>query len=301
MPWALIMPAFLLFFGIKTVYPDRKITYKIIYYLPFIIWLLAILVIRVKVIVFGQDIDLPMFYRGLPFWGEIVSAIYNLGVIVYLLKCINQVAKEDFSIMKIKPQLKWFKHVLLVLLVGTLLWLFSEIAFLYEDENFYFYPLWIFVSVIIYWLGHIGIYKYGIAEERKKVRQKTKTKRISTKTFAKTEGKKASEFKELLANEKLYLDATLTLEKVATRLEISPGYLSKIINEELKVNFKEHVNALRVEQAKSYLVDKDFANYTLVSIGLESGFNSKSAFHASFKKITGDTPSSFRKNHLKVS
>jgi len=105
----------------------------------------------------------------------------------------------------------------------------------------------------------------------------------------------------LLVNEKLYLDATLTLDKVANRLNISPGYLSKIINEELKVNFKEYVNSLRVEQAKLYLIDDDFANYTLVSIGLESGFNSKSAFHSSFKKITGDTPSSYRKNYLNVS
>jgi len=143
MPWALIMPTFLLFFGIKTIYPDRKIKNKLVYYTPFIIWLLAILVIRIQVIVFKQDIDLPMFYRGLPFWGEIVSAVYNFGVIIYLLKCIKKVAQEDFSVLKIKPQLKWFKHVLLVLFLGTFLWLFSEIAFLYEDENFYFYPLYL--------------------------------------------------------------------------------------------------------------------------------------------------------------
>jgi len=56
---------------------------------------------------------------------------------------------------------------------------------------------------------------------------------------------------------------------------------------------------LRVEEAKTYLIDNEFANYTLVAIGLEAGFNSKSAFNSSFKKITGKTPSQFKQRHIK--
>jgi len=55
---------------------------------------------------------------------------------------------------------------------------------------------------------------------------------------------------------------------------------------------------LRVEEAKLYLTDTDFSNYTLVAIGLEAGFNSKSAFNNSFKKITGQTPSQFKQRHI---
>lgn len=90
----------------------------------------------------------------------------------------------------------------------------------------------------------------------------------------------------------------MTLEKTAEALELSQGHLSKIINTELDVSFKDYINALRVEEAKSYLSDGDFSNYTLVAIGLEAGFNSKSAFNASFKKITGQTPSQFKKRQI---
>ena len=37
----------------------------------------------------------------------------------------------------------------------------------------------------------------------------------------------------------------------------------------------------------------DFANYTLVAIGLEAGFNSKTTFNAAFKKVTLQTPSEY--------
>ena len=88
------------------------------------------------------------------------------------------------------------------------------------------------------------------------------------------------------------------MEKTAEALELSQGHLSKIINTELGVGFKDYINALRVEEAKTYLLDKEFSNYTLVAIGLEAGFNSKSAFNSSFKKITGETPSQFKKTHI---
>ena len=49
-----------------------------------------------------------------------------------------------------------------------------------------------------------------------------------------------------------------------------------------------------MEEAKKYLTKPEFSNYTLLAIGLEAGFNSKSAFNASFKKITGLTPSQYK-------
>ena len=52
----------------------------------------------------------------------------------------------------------------------------------------------------------------------------------------------------------------------------------------------ETLNELLVD-----IIDKsDFSTYTIVAIGLECGFNSKSTFYTAFKKFTNVTPSEFK-------
>jgi AraC-like DNA-binding protein len=62
--------------------------------------------------------------------------------------------------------------------------------------------------------------------------------------------------------------------------------------------FSEYINAARVREAQRILTDLDFKNYTIVAIGLECGFNSKSTFYNSFKKVTQESPTDFRKRML---
>jgi AraC-like DNA-binding protein len=153
--------------------------------------------------------------------------------------------------------------------------------------------LWIVFSVVIYLLGHLGIYKFGINEERKKIR----TYAIENKKYSedkKSKNQYIQALENLLINEKQFLDANLTLESVAKELGISTSYLSRIINAELKMSFTEYLNKLRIEQAKLYLNNPSFSNYTILAIGMEAGFNSKSSFFNVFKKITGSTPLAYK-------
>jgi AraC-like DNA-binding protein len=59
-------------------------------------------------------------------------------------------------------------------------------------------------------------------------------------------------------------------------------------------NFASFINNYRVEAVKKMILDSDFENYSLLAIGLESGFTSKTTFYDAFKKATGMTPNSFR-------
>ena len=158
-----------------------------------------------------------------------------------------------------------------------------------------FYPLWIGISILTYWLGYIGIYKFGIIEERKNLKKYSKETKASYSIVEKQKSNHIIAFEHLVIDQKQFLDSDLTLDKIADELKLSKSYLSRIINAELETGFVEYVNTLRVEEAKSYLLNPDFSNYTLESIGIEAGFNSKSAFYSSFKKITGLTPSEFKK------
>jgi len=98
-----------------------------------------------------------------------------------------------------------------------------------------------------------------------------------------------------MATEKPYLDPDLTLPKLATGLEIPSHYLSQVINETFKLNFFDFINQYRVEEVKAKIIDPKFDNFSLLGIAFECGFNSKSAFNRIFKKLTGLTPTQYKK------
>jgi len=98
----------------------------------------------------------------------------------------------------------------------------------------------------------------------------------------------------LMEEEKLYQEAELTLQQVATKLQVPTYQVSQALNEGMKKNFYDVVNNYRVEDAKRLLLDEKSRNYTILSIGFEAGFNSKTTFNTVFKKFTGFTPTEFR-------
>lgn len=97
-----------------------------------------------------------------------------------------------------------------------------------------------------------------------------------------------------MENDKVYRDTELTLQQLAEKLEYSPHQVSQAINEGLRKNFYDLVNGYRVEEAKRLLLDPRSRQYTILSIGQDAGFNSKTTFNTVFKKFTGKTPTSFR-------
>lgn len=99
-----------------------------------------------------------------------------------------------------------------------------------------------------------------------------------------------------MAQHKPYLDPDLTLPKLAEDLQVPPHHLSQVINEMHGSNFFDFINHFRVEDVKLKIQDPNFEHFTLLGIAFESGFNSKSAFNRVFKKISGTTPSAFKKS-----
>jgi AraC-like DNA-binding protein len=99
---------------------------------------------------------------------------------------------------------------------------------------------------------------------------------------------------ELMEVEKYYQEPELTLQDLADKLQVPSYQVSQAINEGLKKNFYDLINGYRIEEAKRLLLDPVNSNYTILSVGFEAGFNSKTTFNTVFKKFTGHTPTEFR-------
>ncbi len=300
-PWGNAIPALLYLYVVSFLDPQRQIARnEKLLFIPFLFSLaISIFYKLIKWLELNEEL-LSGVMLYMETYDELISALFHIIIIVVLLVKIKNYkrAHGDFKYDHIKLHLNWLRNTLIIFLVLIPMWVSLTGLYMLYPGQISFYPLWIAMALLIYWLGHIGIYKYGIVEQRKQIRSKQLIIEKSIQIKGKTKHIIIERLRTFLDDERRFLDADLNLEKTAQALEISQGHLSKIINTELGTGFKDYINSLRVEEAKSYLLDSDFSNYTLVAIGLEAGFNSKSAFNASFKRITGETPSQYKKSHI---
>jgi AraC-like DNA-binding protein len=100
---------------------------------------------------------------------------------------------------------------------------------------------------------------------------------------------------DLMSRVKLYQDPDLHLDGLADSVGISTRSLSALINGHHKQNFYDFVNDYRVRDAQRQLEDPSLKSKTIQKIFEDAGFSSKSTFHTYFKKVTGKTPSEYRK------
>ena len=296
-PYAPLNPVLFYFYVFTSLYPDQKISLsQKRLFIPFVFFLFVSFVFKIGCMLHWDSAVFKRFFWYLFGFHEVFSLVFTvfLGYKSYSLICYYEkqiMGKEKYIV----THFNWLKNTLVIAGILCLFWAYLTYELLIgRQTSFYF--LWIGMSFTIYWLGHIGIYKFGIYEERNSIRALAVNKAYAKITRHKVKSEHISKMEDLMINQKYYLDSDITLERIAKKLEINKSHLSRLISAELHTGFIDYINQLRVEEAKIYLADPEFSNYTLVAIGLESGFNSKSAFNNAFKKHTGITPSEYKKN-----
>ena len=87
------------------------------------------------------------------------------------------------------------------------------------------------------------------------------------------------------------LQRQITVNELAEREGLSPGYFSKLFIKEVGTNVNQFINDAKIRAAENMLRYSDFP---ILDISISLGFSSQSAFSSVFKKITGMTPKIYR-------
>lgn len=297
-PWHwLVLPMFYIYV-LKFLFQERtKFKYRVYLTVPFFIVLsIDIFYLISNISKTGTVKVVSHFEKGVYSYLEFASILFNFIIMYLAYKTIRRFElKSHTDFNQIKPQTKWLKKLIITGIVICIFWLVGICLIVFFDLNksYVFYPMWLGMSFLVYWIGYTGLNKSLKLDELLLLRNERLNK--SKKIKNSFNDNAFISLKKSILNEKLFLSPNLSLKDVSQKLALSEGYVSQLINKHSEYNFNDYINKLRVEEAMSLLSNPNYDNYTIVSVGLECGFNSKSSFYTAFKKFTGKTPASYKK------
>jgi AraC-like DNA-binding protein len=291
----------LLYFSIVYfVKPEKQLTKTdLIHTVPFIIYTL---------IEFAQDIDntslsateLIRINQNVSFLVRDCLPFQTLGYLIAgyaLLKKHKHHLKQVASNIS-KIDLTWLRHFLTILLLTVLIWIndaLFEIPLLTEATPF-IYTLAIFF-LAFFSIRQKTVFAFGDIELPTSDHSRTtlKNPRLTPQQIENLTAKLTF----LMESEKLFLDNDLRLSIMAEKLGLGVHQTSFLINETSGNNFYNFVNGYRVEEAKRLLSSSTIEELNILGIAFASGFNSKTTFNTTFKKVVGVSPSEYARQQHK--
>jgi AraC-like DNA-binding protein len=303
-PWyLLIFPSFYTFL---TFY--LKIEQKIYSFVPITIGLfLTEIAIRIGFIPFffhESDNYIVARYSQIE---EIVNAFFSIFLYAKAFLLLFRYSNLYQYVLSY-DNVKWLKIFMALGALVILLWLtaiVSNISKVLNPEIYIYYPMRLSCSIILYWIGYQGFFNYNIMTQRIQLREdmanEVEIKKVEPKTELQPENEsKENQFqiiKNHIETNNRFLDPGLSLDILASETKMSTTKVSNIINNHSEFNFSDYINQLRVEKAKTILLEPRYDDYSIEAIGFECGFNSKSTFYTAFKKFTNATPTEFKKEN----
>ena len=180
----------------------------------------------------------------------------------------------------------YFASVLAVLVIDLFVIEKSKLFSYFYFTRFYYYPFFIGMAVLNYWLGFSGYHKNfkGLPKAKKTLKEEDVHQMEAL----------AEKLQSAMETKKYYKDPELSLNSLAEKLEVKPYQLSRCLSHILHKKFNDYVNSLRAKEVKRLVQLPENDRYTLLSLAYEAGFNSKSSFQRAVQKHLGITPRKLR-------
>lgn len=189
-----------------------------------------------------------------------------------------------------QQRFRWLRQFVQVFLLFQGIWFIHLVPYIIPSlrgpllDRLGWYPIYIPIVVLIYWLG-----LRGYLWSRTDVPGKTTAADIDVETVTRVTGT----LTKAMETDRLFLDPELTVDKVGQHTQLSPKLISAVLNQHLHRNFNSFINEYRVEEVKRRLLNPVYEHLTLTGIAFDCGFNSQATFQRTFKQLTGISPGEY--------
>jgi AraC-like DNA-binding protein len=296
----------ILFLYFRNVFEQKKLASKDVYhFLPFIIYILAELPLYlspsdIKIKWMQGDLNAPSSFhwpfgmmRLIPIspWIKILHmSIYSIAIYFHY----NGISKTN---PEVRTWFKWLTGLFAAFIISFASYFaLIHFSFFNNEWDYMISFSMMFFIYFIAWFGYLqpkvfsGLTLTEAAKTNERYKNSALTRDISRELLARLE--------DTMNEKKLYRQNDLRLEKLAGEMNVSRHHLSQVLNEQTGMSFFEYINHLRVDEAKKLLAETSKKELNVIDVAYSVGFNNKVSFNTTFKKITGKTPTEFRKQSM---
>lgn len=239
----------------------------------------------------GAFIDNYNVYADIPRW---LSITFYLWLSARYLSAYKQ--KKEGSLNGHAAHFKWLNQFIKSFIVFQAIWLVFLVPYViprYTNwllDTFEWYPIYIPMAILIYWLGIKG---YLISQQQTAADKKTNGNNagLPPQLIQQT----IASLIKAMEEDKIFLNPNLNLATMSAATGCTQKVISAVLNQHLQKSFNEFVNGYRIKIFKEKMLQPGMNNLTIAGIASECGFNSQATFQRTFKELTGKSPSEFRK------
>ncbi len=230
--------------------------------------------------------------------------IYMIALLIWFLgklKNYHDKIQHYYSNMD-SVDLSWFRYFLLISIfnysASFTAMVLSDIGLLTQIEFAYLIiRISIFLSLI--WMFYHGLRHHVLANFSEAESKIGSSKKYAKSSLTEASAKELFErINELFINESIFHNPDLKVQDLANELGVTNHNVSQVLNEIAGKSFYDFVNDYRLNYFKEQLADPQKRRFTILALGMESGFNSKASINRVFKQQLGITPRQYQQQIL---
>lgn len=293
-PFACLAPLMIYYYAMSVLYGKLNFTkHSILHCIP--IFLITIIFIfflnsdqyKITWLLIGKAVGTSLYLVYPVLIVKMIANFYGISIFPFKVFSFN---KKKTKLLKLLCIMLFVHSIILVVkMLGHFFW--EEFDAVFDVVNVCFLMLLVYSFSYVIINEPKSIHLDGEREGLIGFKKYNKSK--LTRAAAE---KNANILNSIMHEQKPYLDCEFSLS-IFSELSKIPNYeISETLNGLIGQSFNDYVNNYRVEEFKGFLAQEKYAKFTLLALAFEAGFKSKTTFNTSFKKITNQTPSEYKKS-----